>query len=298
MNMLNISHILEYECNQNPYPRWNFFQPGGKLKVCCPTIDSVNPCHPQQESNTTFGGESLDIRDYPWVALIVYKDSRMPTCGGSLINSNHILSAAHCFDVKLLHRYEVRISERDWFKKSNCSEDGRICREIFEIKNIFIHENYTSASRYANIAVLRLENHVIHLGYIKPICLPSRKTFLDMNFSRVRLETVGWGETKNERYSQEVRRIELGFRSLELCKSVYHLEFLEDYSQFCAGVEHGTDSCVGDSGGSLMYRDGDHWVQLGLVSFRPDDCAQHGVPAVYTSVVYYAKWIVDTVLRE
>ncbi|XP_055585337.1 CLIP domain-containing serine protease B14-like [Uranotaenia lowii] len=66
--------------------------------VSCPTIDSDHPCDAEIMVDKIFGGESADIRQFPWVVLILHSSYESPICGGSLINSNHILSAAHCFD--------------------------------------------------------------------------------------------------------------------------------------------------------------------------------------------------------
>ena len=63
-------------------------------------------------------------------------------------------------------------------------------------------------------------------------------------------------------------------------------QFLIDY--FISGK----DSCNGDSGGPLIYREysDDPWHQIGLVSFGTKACGK-GVPGVYTRVAEYMDWI-------
>lgn len=42
------------------------------------------------------GGEQTEISHFPWQAGLVRKGGSQPFCGGSLINSKYVLTAAHC----------------------------------------------------------------------------------------------------------------------------------------------------------------------------------------------------------
>ena len=43
------------------------------------------------------GGEDAERHRYPWQVFIAKAGTKKPMCGGSLISSRHVLTAAHCF---------------------------------------------------------------------------------------------------------------------------------------------------------------------------------------------------------
>lgn len=63
--------------------------------------DDILPsdCGKIGESDRIIGGVKAEIDDYPWMALLEYKTVKNTielSCGGSLINSKYVLTAAHC----------------------------------------------------------------------------------------------------------------------------------------------------------------------------------------------------------
>ena len=63
---------------------------------------------------------------------------------------------------------------------------------------------------------------------------------------------------------------------------------------FCAGTSAGgIDSCQGDSGGPFFRKEGDDWIQYGLVSYG-FGCAVAKQPGVYTQIKFYRTWVKNT----
>ena len=70
-------------------------------------------------------------------------------------------------------------------------------------------------------------------------------------------------------------------------------------TQLCAGGDKNKDSCSGDSGGPLTYKQSTDqpFYQVGIVSFGLKNCGQEDVPGVYTRVAAFTEWIASK-MRE
>lgn len=86
----------------------------------------------------------------------------------------------------------------------------------------------------------------------------------------------------------------------EVCQSeLLKLRFNQaiTISRICAGGEQYVDTCKGDSGGPLgykdMYNDKPCFIQFGIVSAGNKYCGLLNAPAIYTNVSHYLQWITD-----
>jgi Trypsin len=102
---------------------------------------------------------------------------------------------------------------------------------------------------------------------------------------------IGFGLTTevNSSVSKELLDASLNVVPYDLCKNLY--QYLDNDRMICAGVSDGSkDACQGDSGGPLISKDLSS--QIGITSFGIG-CGRPNMPAVYTRVSYYQKWILD-----
>uniref|UniRef100_A0A8C5PZY4 Peptidase S1 domain-containing protein n=1 Tax=Leptobrachium leishanense TaxID=445787 RepID=A0A8C5PZY4_9ANUR len=68
--------------------------------VCACAAESSSSCGVPVVSSRIVGGTDAVIGEWPWQVAVTYNDYFI--CGGSLINTQWVLSAAHCFD--FIHR--------------------------------------------------------------------------------------------------------------------------------------------------------------------------------------------------
>ena len=55
-------------------------------------------CGLAQRATRIVGGKFTEVNEYPWQAGLVSKGGSTVWCGGSLVNSKWVLTAAHCTD--------------------------------------------------------------------------------------------------------------------------------------------------------------------------------------------------------
>jgi hypothetical protein len=60
------------------------------------------------------GGVGTEMHEYPWQVGITSPDSNRPFCGGSILSSTSILTAAHCTKGSSAEDLVVVVAEHDW----------------------------------------------------------------------------------------------------------------------------------------------------------------------------------------
>ncbi|XP_036594144.1 serine protease 30-like [Trichosurus vulpecula] len=242
-------------------------------------------CGTSKVSGRIIGGQDAQEGQWPWQVSLRIAGTHI--CGGSLINSSWVLTAAHCFDNSQNPAYYgVQLGELTLSTDSAGSSLASVTR-------IIIHPSYKKGSDNleGDIALVQLGSS----SQIVPVCLPSPQIeFLTGTLCWV----TGWGKTNTADFSWILQEVQVPLIDAETCDAQYHINnptalgrtlVLED--MICAGYEEGQkDSCQGDSGGPLVCKDQNTWFQVGVVSWG-EGCAQPNRPGVYTRVQAYTDWI-------
>jgi hypothetical protein len=233
-----------------------------------------------------FGGGPAADHEFPWAAALVYEteaaDRRMYLCGGTLVSSHFVLTAAHCIASRANHQLrKVRLGHSDL----NHPEAFDV-----EIERIEIHPDFQRRPLLINdLALLRLTEAVPMTVNVLPICFP------EVDGEEVIDPMVaGWGLVNSTSSTENLQKLELNTLSNLDCEDEYRQRidgFLLEESQICASGSPGKDSCKGDSGGPLMYLDDRGRYRIGgVTSFGTVKC-DSSVPGVYTRVSSYLMWL-------
>jgi len=240
------------------------------------------------------GGVETEVNEYPWQAGLVNKNSGFIWCGGSLVNSRYVLTAAHCTKGKKPSSMQVLLGEH---KKYDTTESDMLRLDVVRKYN---HPGYNKVEWLdKDFSILRLAKDVDFAKYpkIRPVCLP---TDTSRTYAGDTATVSGWGTTESggstSSYLQEVSVVVMTNEQCSNPPYGYDPEEITD-SMMCAGVVGGgKDSCQGDSGGPLVLSDGDgvtagqNYFQIGVVSWGYG-CAEAEHPGVYARVTSEVAWI-------
>lgn len=264
------------------------------------TLPRPNECGVGQ-SDRLYGGSLPFLGEYPWTALIQYRKPSgelLFSCGGSLINSRYVLTAAHCIN-GIPQNWKivgVRLGEHDLSKAGPDCEDD-ICADPhidMAIDKLIVHEDHNNQPRsmWDDIALIRFDRDVTFSEYIRPICLPLDDAVRTSNLTGLRVTEVGWSRTVGSRLSDTKMKSDLEILDRSECDTAYEQQgiTLRD-TQLCVSRPKLDDVCHGIAGSSLMRQIEGNLFLVGFSSFGPTGCGRKNVPDVYTNVSSYVDWI-------
>ncbi|KAF5399298.1 Ovochymase-1 [Paragonimus heterotremus] len=229
------------------------------------------PSLPKRRHKRLIGGSPVTLGQWPWIVSLWEKNNFQ--CGATLLNSNWLLTAAHCIPKKI-NLAEWRAVLGDYLLTWEDDHEQSV-----RFSSVHIHPNYGQKAHFDNdIALLRLNITAQFQRTIRPVCLLHINTTRSMEqrlISRANCYVAGWGRTESKVLSEELRHMQLNILNLTTCNKTKAYNGGLTSSMLCAGYMKGErDSCQGDSGGPLMCQDetDKRWYQIGVVSFGKE-CA-------------------------
>ncbi|PVD20355.1 hypothetical protein C0Q70_18509 [Pomacea canaliculata] len=269
-------------------------------RCCAPTPPPPQPTCGLLGANVRpriVNGSETARCEYPWMVFINLLNYVGNRCGASVIDSRHIVTAAHCFTNPPYVNGNPPITIGEYNLSQAAPEDKYTTTNY----QIIIHPDYDRVRFFNDLAILKLSTPIDFSRYtcVRPLCLPPRDQDFPLDS---RCQVAGWGVIREDDnikslVDPSVLPTVLRSVSVSLVSDALCVEHFRDYynasHEICAGDLQGQrDSCFGDSGGPLMCRgsSGEQYYMAGVISVG-GGCARLNTPAIYTQVTSFLTWI-------
>jgi secreted trypsin-like serine protease len=236
------------------------------------------------------GGEVRPITDLPWQISLRRLDG-VHRCGGSVITSEWILTAAHCVMRFLPSEMKV-VAGADTVGTG--FEVGQV-RDIIEVVRFPDFPGVEDITG-GDVALLRLAAPLdLAAAEVEAIQLVDLEREPTLAAPGTVATVSGWGFTAEDstEASNELRAVDVPIVDIEAFRTALEDATLGD-DELAAGYlgVGGRDACTRDSGGPLVVPGayGQGFVQVGVVSWGAG-CARAEYPGVYARLAVFKEWI-------
>uniref|UniRef100_A0A452GEX2 Ovochymase 1 n=1 Tax=Gopherus agassizii TaxID=38772 RepID=A0A452GEX2_9SAUR len=248
------------------------------------------------------GGRNSVAGGQPWQVSL--KLGRFHFCGGSLIQEDVVVTAAHCVFTleKLVKNLIVTVGEHN-LRKTDEQEQN------IPVSQVIVHPDFNRLGyMHSDIALLYLKYRVKYGHRVQPICLPHRDDKFEAGTLCV---ASGWGRVSEAgELSNALQEVELPIIDRGTCSALLKQMNLPPVanSMLCAGFpDGGKDACKGDSGGPLVCRRASGiWTLAGVTSWGvgcargwdvlEKSISERGSPGIFSNVAELMDFITQNII--
>ncbi|XP_044032549.1 chymotrypsin-like elastase family member 2A isoform X2 [Siniperca chuatsi] len=262
---------------------------------CIGLISAETPFNHYVHNQRVIGGHDAKPNTWKWQVSLQYDSYNdglfYHMCGGSIIDSLYIMTAAHCILSMDASMYRVAVGEYNLYKY-----DGS--EQFIHVETIVVHPGWTEDLGKGNdIALLRLANPVYYNGHVAIAELPTPGEMLPHDFT---CYITGWGLMDYGGSIPAILQVSpIAVVEHSICSQPNWWGSIALRSMICAGGDGVISGCQGDSGGPLSCFTDGAWRVHGVVSYGPAGrCNQVFKPTVFTRVSSFLDWIYSVVRSQ
>ena len=229
------------------------------------------------------GGNQAIIEQHPYQVSLKYIDDGKHFCGGTIIDEEWIVTAAHCLEGESIEDFKVAAG----ITGITQSHQNRTV-ELF-----INHPGYNSTTNDNDIALIKLSSPLTFDNKVQQIAYATKDDDTNGLLDAGTTATVsGWGDTMEDGVaSTTLLAVNIPITLFSVANAAYNNALTSN--MLAAGLAvGGKDACQGDSGGPLVVPNSDNTAVIlaGVVSFG-DGCARPNKYGIYAKVSEYAEWI-------
>lgn len=254
----------------------------------------VNLCHCKEEPSDNL------LKHSPWlITLDVTCPSvhgTIKTCGGSLIDSNWILTTATCVQCSDINTIPMIVA--DIGSPSGSVQDlqtTRVGRYI--VDKVVIHYKFNKTKN--NIALLHLQYPVVnsskHTMMQVSKCYQVNNGMRSNSIELLSRYTRNTDELSGSQRLSDTMKLVKRKRCIKTSATCKNSGTPDGSTILCATfIQSNNISCGYDEGMALGIHSGNVWIMAGFVSEKPPDC--RSCPTQFTHVCKYYEWVRNILL--
>ncbi|KAK9760574.1 hypothetical protein K7432_015268 [Basidiobolus ranarum] len=235
-------------------------------------------------------GGSVANSEFPFMAHLVME--KLGSCGGAVIGTKWIITAAHCIYRDTLSRgtsSDLIVPDDITVSLGSLEMKGKI---QVKVQKVYPHPKYDSVLFKDDLALLELNDELKFGQNLSRIPIDINKIIPNQP-----VIAAGWGQTESSLSSPQLLQVPLRTAPKQLCRKDRPRFQSHNGPQICTGRTPGRDTCPGDSGGPLVTGErGIPMTLLGITSFGTYTSAQgfhcgNDTLGYYTHVAHYLDFI-------
>lgn len=243
-------------------------------------------------------GNDVNVSVHPSFASLFYdridydgRYSSGPYCGATLLNSQYVLTAAHCIygstQNQLFTSVVPQLQDEKVFPNS-------VLQRVM-VNEFYYPSNYNDSTLANDIAILKLASPITAVtSYATLGTIGDEGTYRQTSPVQV-FYAVGHGNTQtNIDATTYLQRTQLQYVPNANCNVYTNANTSANLCmKGAATVVYDNATCQGDSGGPLYWDMSGSFVQVGITSFGPQTCGNPAVAAnsIFTEVSDHRDWI-------